>query len=525
MKKKQRAVIYIRYSSHRQAESFSIEYQVSECTKYIEVEDYELVGTYIDEAKSGRKVAGREAFDSMMADAAQKKFDKIIVFSFSRSFRNTRDALNYNHELSEKYGIMIESVIERIDMSDPHGKFSGTNLFAMHELQASIIAAHVKSGMYFAAQQGYYLGGFVPYGYELYNTGEMTRGKERKKYRPNEEEAAVVREMFELYADGFSLNFVQTTMRTKGIKGRRGDIIGQQTIARILKNEFYIGTRDYSVKGYEPLKIENCVPAIIDMDLWNRVQIRHHNNNLVKPRRTKRLYSLTGKITCAKCGGHMFGTYKGYRKDSKHKYTYYHCANKKIKGTCDAKNIRKDQIDAYCLREIKQHILNEEAMRSISAQIATAAGNSVDDMQTEREKLMKRKEKIESILQKIRRKVYEEEITEAQGDADSALYKQELLDTENALITLQTALQGAVTPEGVYSYLQELLSLYGSENDELQKMLFDKLIDQILVYDDRIEVTLIVFPFARVGDKVPCGQPKYAQSLIISRQDIKRNLG
>ncbi len=521
MKKKKRAVIYIRYSSHKQRESFSIEYQVNECTKFIEMNDYELVETYIDEAKTGKKVAGRDAFEKMMFDASQDKFDKIIVFSFSRSFRNTKEALVCNDDLHDKYGIVIQSVIEPIDMTNPHGKFSGTNLFAMHELQSNIIAAHVRSGMYVAAQQGYYLGGFVPFGYEVYGTGEFSRGKERKKYRPNESEAAVVREMFELYADGFSLNFIQTSMRHKGIKGRRGDILGQQTIARILKRPFYIGTREYAIKGYDPLYIKDAVPALIDMDLWHRVQARHTENGKVKPRRTKRLYSLTGKITCAKCGGHMFGTYKGYRKDSKYKYVYYHCANKKIKGTCDAKNIRKDQIDAYCLDQIKKHILNEEAMRDISTQIATATGCSAEDMQAEREKLSKRKEKIENILQKIRRKVYEEEITEQQGDADSASYKQELLEVENALISLSQALQSAITPEGVYLYLQELLSLHGSENDELIKNLFDKVIEKILVYDDRIELHLIVFPFGHIGDCTPQGQPHYELSLQVTRKDLK----
>lgn len=523
-KKKQRAVIYIRYSSHRQAESFSIEYQVSECTRFIETEGYELVDTYIDEAKSGKKTAGREAFDSMMVAAAQKKFDKIIVFSFSRSFRNTRDALNYNHELMEKYDIMIESVIERIDMSDPHGKFSGTNLFAMHELQSDITAAHVRSGMHFAAEQGYFLGGFVPFGYELYGTGEFTRGKERKKYRPNEAEAAIVREMFELYADGFSLNFVQTAMKMKGVKGRRGDIMGLQTIARILKNEFYIGTREYSVKGYEPLKIENCVPPIVDNDLWNRVQARHHGNKLVQPRRTKRLYSLTGKIVCAKCGGHMFGTYKGDKRSDNWHYAYYHCANKKIKGTCNALNVRKDQIDAYCLAEIKRHILNEEAMRSISQQIASAAGNSTDEMQEKRDKAEKRKEKISGIIKKIKKDVYEGELSEEMGKEMAADYERELVELENALQGLRTALQCAITPELVYLYLQELLTLHGSENDELQKMLFDKLIDKIEVHDDRIEVYLIVFPFARVGDSLPQGHPHYALCLNTTRKDLKSNL-
>ena len=519
--KKTRAVIYIRYSSHKQAESFSIEYQVSECTKFIEMQGYTLEGTYIDEAKTGKKTAGRDAFDSMIFDASQGKFDKIVVFSFSRSFRNTRDALNYNHDLMEKHGIMIESVIERIDMSDPHGKFSGTNLFAMHELQADIIAAHVKSGMYFAAQQGYYLGGFVPFGYELYGTGEFSRGKERKKYRPNDSEAAIVREMFDLYADGFSLDFVQTMLRTKGIRGRRGDIVGKQTVARILKNPFYIGTREYTVKGYEPLKIENVIPPIIDMETWNRVKARHTKNKPAQPRRTKRLYSLTGKITCAKCGGHMFGTYKGDKRSTNWHYAYYHCSNKKAKGTCDALNVRKDQIDAYCLEQIKKHILNEEAMRSIADQIATAAGDSSDEMKAAQDKATKRQEKVAGILKNIKKDVYEGEITKEEGAELSADYEKELLELENTLSALRAALASAISSESVYLYLQELLSFYGAENDELTKMLFDKLIDKILVHDDRIEVHLIVFPFARSGDSKPLGQPHYSLSLDATRKDLR----
>lgn len=523
-KKKQRAVIYIRYSSHKQRESFSIEYQVNECTKFIEMNDYELVETYIDEAKTGKKVAGRDAFEKMMFDASQDKFDKIIVFSFSRSFRNTKEALVCNDDLHDKYGIVIQSVIEPIDMTNPHGKFSGTNLFAMHELQSNITAAHVRSGMYVAAQQGYYLGGFVPFGYEIYGTGEMSRGKERKRYRANVAEAAVVKEMFDLYADGFSLNFIQTSMRTKGIKGRRGDIIGQQTIARILKNPFYIGTREYSIKGYDPLKIENAVPAIIDQDTWNKVQCRHQGNKPTQPRKTKRLYSLTGKITCAKCGGHMFGTYKGDKRSTNWHYAYYHCANKKIKGTCDALNVRKDQIDAYCLEQIKKHILNEEAMRAISEQIAAAAGDSSDEMRAAKEKGQKRKEKILGILKKIKKDVYEEEITEAEGKEMEKEYRAELVELENTLSSLTAALVSAVTPEAVYVYLQELLSYYESNDDELQKMLFDKLIEKIEVYDDKILVSLIVNPFAHIGDSHRCGQPQVVLGSGISRKELKKRV-
>lgn len=522
MKKKIRVVIYIRYSSQRQAESFSVEYQLAECKKYLEACGYELVEVYIDEAKSGKKTAGREAFDAMMFDASQNKFDKIIVFSFSRSFRNTRDALNYNHELSEKYSIAIESVIERIDLSDPHGKFSGTNLFAMHELQSDITAAHAKAGMYFAAQQGYFLGGFVPFGYELYGTGEFSRGKERKKYRPNPNEVEIVREMFELYADGFSLDFVQTTMRDKGIKGRKGDIIGKNTVARILKNAFYIGTREYTVKGYEPLKIENAVPAIIDMDTWAKVQARHVGNKPVQPRRTKRLYSLTGKIICAKCGAHMFGTYKGDKRNTDWSYAYYHCASKKVKGTCDALNVRKDHLDEYCLAEIKRHILNEDAMRAISAQIANAVGDTSDDMTKAIEKNEKRRDKILVILKNIKRDQYEGEITKEMAEEMSAEYERELVELENSLSGLRRAVLSAVSAESVYLYLQELLTLYNAQNEDFLKLLFDKVIEKIVIHDDRIELSLLVVPFGQVGDNVPQGQPHFSLSLNTTRKEIRR---
>ena len=149
-----RAVIYIRYSSHRQDGSFTVEAQHDECMRYLERKGYKFIRQYVDTAKSGKKVAGRDAFDEMIQDAHKGLFDRIVVFTFSRAFRNTKDALNYNFDLKEKCGVVIESVVEPVDMESPHGKFSATNLFAMHELQSDIIAGHVRSGMYYAAQEG-----------------------------------------------------------------------------------------------------------------------------------------------------------------------------------------------------------------------------------------------------------------------------------------------------------------------------------------------------------------------------------
>lgn len=518
-----RAVIYIRYSSHRQTDSFSIEYQIQECMRYIERKGYKFIRQYVDEATTGKKVAGRDSFDEMIRDAEVGKFDTIIVFSFSRSFRNTRDALNYNHELREKCGVVFESVIEQIDMNNPHGKFSGTNLFAMHELQADIIAGHVKAGMYIAAQQGYFLGGTVPYGYKLYGTGELTRGKERKKYEINESEAKHIIKMFELYADNFSLTYIQEQMKNEGVKGRRGGIIGLQTIARILKNDFYIGTRNYEIEGYEPLKIPNAVPAIIDAETWNKVQLRHQANKLPTPRKKgKRLYSLTGKIYCAKCGAHMFGTYKGDKRSENWHYAYYHCATKKSRRDCDSKNIRKDLIDKYVLSQIKEHILNPEAMDVIADKIVGLAGSAPNEIETKTRKLNKRRKELAGYVKELLKEKLAGKITQDILDEMTFEYNGEIAEIDIELMQLDNARNTAITKETVLNYLQRMFDEIDEENEEIRKNIFDKLVEKIVVYDDRVELFLIVYPYTRYGDKLPQGQPHVVLSNIITRYALNK---
>lgn len=509
-----KAVIYIRFSSNKQSDSFSIEYQQDECRKFIQLKGYTLIKEYVDKAKTGKKVAGREAFDEMLRDAKRGLFDKIIVFSFSRSFRNTRDALNYNHELYEKHGIVIESVIERIDMTDPHGKFSGTNLFAMHELQSDIIAAHVKSGMYVAAQQGYYLGGNVPYGYGLYETGEQTRGKARRKFKVEESEAHYIKEIYNRYADGSSLREIVNFLNDNNVKGRSGGAMTVQTIVGILRNEFYIGIREVNIKGYDKIKIEGKTPAIIDKDLFARVQVIHEKNaENTRPRQTKRLYALTGKIFC-KCGAHFFGNYR--KQNGRKHYAYYVCSKKKGSKTCDAKDIRKDLLEEYCLSEIKKHILNPDAIKKISADIAKLA-NENNNGAVDIKKLTARKNKILTILKNAKREQLENDLPIEIYNDLSKEYFEELKKIEKDILIYKASVDFEITPENVEAYLTSFLKAE-THNDKALKHLFDRFVNRIDITEDRVILTLAVCPVSR--DSVPNGQPHFKLSLQEKRNNF-----
>ena len=520
-----RAVIYIRFSSKQQADSYSIEYQQEECLKYIERKGYKYIAEYIDKAKTGKKTAGREALEQMLFDAGRNKFDKIIVFSFSRSFRNTRDALNTNYELMEKHGVVIESVIEPIDMSSPHGKFSGTNLFAMHELQSDIIAAHVRSGMYIAAKQGYYLGGPVPFGYSLYETGEFSRGKARKKYCINEEEAEIIKLIFQMYADGFSIIYIRDELQKRNIRSKRnGGFIPQQTISRMLHNEFVIGTRDFKIKGYDPLHIENAVPAIIDTETWNAVQDRLKNiENKPKPRKTKRFYPLTGKIVCANCGGHYCGKHYKGRKQNGHGQSIYVCYKKRNHGACNAININKDVIEKYCVDQIKKNILTPEKIKEIAAFIVSQTDGTPDMIKDEFEVAEKRKRKVLDIIKKMKRDLYEMDEAEAEAQAELiAEYSKELNGLNEKLTRLENLEQSVITQDAVIDLLNDCALNIDSADPQILKSVFDKLIEKVVMYDDKVELYLIVFPFARVAHKNTSACPCYSLCTTNNRDFVNK---
>lgn len=518
-----RAVIYIRFSSKQQQDSYSIEYQQEECMRYIESRGYKYIDSYVDEAKTGKKTAGREALEQMLFDAGRNKFDRIIVFSFSRSFRNTRDALNTNHELREKHGITIESVIEPIDLSSPHGKFSGTNLFAMHELQSDIIAAHVRSGMYIAAKQGYYLGGHIPFGYDVYETGEFTRGKARKKYCINETESEIVKEIFQLYIDGFSVNWIRDELIDRGIRSKSGGYLSSTTIGRMLKHEFYIGTREYDIKDYEPLKIENAVPAIIDADTWKAARTRKKKRQAQPQprRRKKRFYSLTGKIECAHCGGHYNGVHiiSHYQRRG---YSHYVCYNKRNVGTCKAKNIRKEYIEQYCIDQIKQHILTPDKIKKIAAYICSQVDSTPDMVKQERESASARKRTVlDAIIQIEKKKIESNEAMQEAYQEMLAEYSHELTQLNEKLARLESVEESVITAETVESYLNECLLNIDSTEPQILKSVFDKLIEKVIVYDDKVELYLIVFPFARVVLNDSCGCPCWSLSTESTRKNLK----
>lgn len=514
---KLRAVIYIRYSSHKQDDSYSIEYQTEECKRHAERRGHTVVEIYIDAAKTGKKTAGRDAYHKMMDDAASGKFDVIIVFSFSRAFRNTRDALNSNHELHTNHGIYIESVLEPLDMTNPHGKFSSTTLFAMHELQSEITAGHVKAAMYQAAKQGYFIGTTPPLGYELYGTGHFAKGKERKKYRINEEEARFVREAFRMYANGSTLYDVIKMFKANNVRGRKGAVISICSIQKMFRRKLYIGFLEYNIKDHEPISNHYPELQIIDNETWQKVQTRNANNAVPKPRRRNKdhLYTLTGKIYCGKCGKHYFGNSVQSKRIDEPTYYYYICSSKKRTLSCDGKTINKHEVDSFVLATVKKYVLNEKSINMIARKIVSNLDSNPTNTEEKIKQLEKRKNDIIRFESELTIKSLEESISEETFQLLTRNFRAELEEIKTELSRLKSLASNKISVPTIKEYLNNMFMQIDNADQEVLRSIYHKIIESVTVYDDKVVLRLIVSP---VLDKMAPGLPSYSLSITHFRE-------
>lgn len=507
-----RAVIYIRYSSTNQSDGYSIEYQLEQAKAYAERNGYTIVGEYLDTAKTAKKTAGRDELFQMINDAGKDIFDIIIVFSFNRAFRNTRDALNVHFDLMEKYGIPVASVIEPIDMTTPHGKFSATNLFAMHELSSDITAEHVKAAMYYAIQQGYYMGGKIPFGYTVVGTGEFTKGRERKRFSLCPTTAPIVKQIFDMYNSGMSTLVIAKTLNDKGILNKNGKPLSPNNIRRIIAFDGYTGTSVHHFKGYDTLTTDALYPKIITIETYETAtEERKKRGRKTSPRYSGKdyYYYFTGKSYCGRCGRPTTINTTRERRNR-----YYCCSSIRTVGvkSCKKSSVRCDTTDKLIMDAIYEHILNKEAIKTVAKEVFTIA-QKTKKPDIDIASLKRRQKEIKEALKELLNKSIYKKISEDVFNETSAEHNEELASIEKQ-IALAERTEKPITEESVVEFLKSIKK-QDKSNIHSAKAIFDTFVDKVTFYDDKISVVLIVPPIMNRGTNGRANVPLYNISIII----------
>jgi DNA invertase Pin-like site-specific DNA recombinase len=276
-----------------------------------------------------------------MRDAKQGLFDMVVVKDISRFARNTVDLLNSTRRLK---ALNIETLFLTANMTVlGNSEFVLTIFGALAQEESANTSKRVKFGKQRNAEKGR-VPNFV-YGYD------KTKG-DYFNLTINEAEAAVIRRIFDMYVkEGHGAAKISIILNEEGIKTKRNADWSQVAVARVLKNELYMGK---IINGKEEIAdfltgvrrergktewmvVERPDLRIIDPGLFGQAQDtlagRLSAFNINRERHSnKHLFSTV--IKCADCGysfRRMVYTYKNT-------YTRWVCSGRNIKGANSCKN-------------------------------------------------------------------------------------------------------------------------------------------------------------------------------------------
>ena len=279
------------------------------------------VAGYIDEGLSAATTKNRENFHRMVEDGEAGLFDLVITKEITRFARNTLDSIQYTRRLlAAGVGVFFQN--DNINTLDEDSELRLTIMSGIAQDELRKLSSRVKFGHQQAIKKSVVLGNSRIFGYR----------KDGGRLVIDEDEAPMVRELFERYATGeYSMKQLETLFWEKGYRNHNGKKIAHTTMSGVIANPkykgYYVGNKvkviDLFTKKQKFLPPEEwvmfkdetgeIVPAIVDEALWDQANtVLKKRSEDVKNRQgiCNHANLLTGKLYCTHCGAAY------YRRDS-----------------------------------------------------------------------------------------------------------------------------------------------------------------------------------------------------------------
>lgn len=199
-----RLVAYRRVSTGEQAaEGFSLEGQMSDIEYWAAQNNIEIVKWYTDEGVSGHGFK-RAQFDTMISEVCNEIVlaDGAIFYTTSRMGRRLSVTAKALDDLNN-CGKVVISLSENLISSDPSSRFVFNMLGCANELQSAQTSEDVKKRLTDTANNGFYPGGGVDFGYKTIEVRDHNN-KVRKKMVVHEDEKETVTKIFNLSHKGYN---------------------------------------------------------------------------------------------------------------------------------------------------------------------------------------------------------------------------------------------------------------------------------------------------------------------------------
>jgi len=329
--------LYCRVSGDEQRERQTIKTQVEFGQRMADLQGVSLVDVFADDGVRGVVPFGeRPEGARLLREARAGRVTQVWLYKLDRLGRAIRVILAAVDQLEEA-GCTVRSLTEPFDTSTPAGRFQLTMMAGAAELERDNIADRTREGIERAARNGVWLSSERLYGYQIAGKGRHAT------LVVDEVEAEVVRLIFRLYVEqDLSCESVADYLNAAGIPtmyaagSRIERTSGRPTSGRwsegrihnMLKTRAYCGTHEWGKESKAPGReiIRRPVPALVDVEIWERAQEVMDKRRTYALRSSRHSYLLRGLVWCGCCGRPYYGsTLGGYR--------YYRCQAKQP-GRC-----------------------------------------------------------------------------------------------------------------------------------------------------------------------------------------------
>jgi len=230
---KSRCALYLRVSTDQQVDGNSLATQKAQLLRYTRDKGYVVTDVYVDAGLSGKDM-NRPELQRLLADAAQRRFDIVLVWKVDRISRSMKDFLGLIATLRE-HGVELAALDQQFDTSDPVGTLTLHMLGGFAQFEREMLVERTKEGHLHRLRRSDWSCGPVPFGYR----------KENGRLIEVPREAAVVRRIFDLFLELKRRRAVAMRLNDDGVKTRKGNLWTGNRVTDILLNPVYAGANAY----------------------------------------------------------------------------------------------------------------------------------------------------------------------------------------------------------------------------------------------------------------------------------------
>jgi site-specific DNA recombinase len=272
-----RCAVYTRKSSEEGLEqSFnSLDAQREACEAYIlsqRHEGWHVVSTRYDDGGFSGGNMERPGLKKLLDDIAAKRVDTVVVYKVDRLTRSLADFAMIVEQF-DKQGISFVSVTQQFNTTTSMGRLTLNVLLSFAQFEREVTGERIRDKIAASKRKGMWMGGVVPLGYDL----------EDRHLVVNPAEATRVKDIFQAYLAEGCVSKLQIYLEKKDIRSKKrlsktGNASGDNAFSRgalysMLQNRIYLGEITHKDKSFPGQH-----PAIIDQNLWDRVQVQFKAN-------------------------------------------------------------------------------------------------------------------------------------------------------------------------------------------------------------------------------------------------------